>query len=596
MGRPLGALKGRTEQANEFALWLRRVTSGIRVRSLEEDFPYGKSSWSSFRDGSRLPPQELVEEVAARYLPEPVMRSRQLREGLRLLSAAQQAVKALDGVANLPVAAPGPNRADAVAAALLRLDDARLRQIEAMQKLAASEKRREQLEDMVSALQERCTLLESERDLARKEVQAELQHELQLSLEYRRQADEKLDQARRAEEKAYSLRLAAEKQVAVERMALRHIDPNTFGNDAKARSSNLSPVKELNLPPLEQIHRLLEAAQQQLDAQDQELDDLGLQIGLDAESNYGEVTLTRIVQTDTLERGPAGAVHDTAADHGLDNTGKALTRQDAAVPISSAHGWDALAESRTGTHRDNLPSQTGELLSGLEGVKTPTALSDALSLLLQREGRQPLGKLTPTAFPGHLKDDLVYMTVMRWIDDDVLPDTWNHLESLVRVMGATDHEVSAFERAYARILAGYPSELGMSRDLADLSPRPFRSRLVRGRYQLLSHSRTWFYALAGPSAIALVTTGFTAGLQNSSTVSPWRLLGYGTLVVLICVFAMLLSVGMAMPTPPKRTQGTRAADFGLRLCLLAFPAGLAVPWAISSDVLGRWLADLTGML
>jgi hypothetical protein len=53
MGRPLGALKGRTDQANEFARWLRRITAGVTVRALEEAFPYGKSSWSGFRDGSR---------------------------------------------------------------------------------------------------------------------------------------------------------------------------------------------------------------------------------------------------------------------------------------------------------------------------------------------------------------------------------------------------------------------------------------------------------------------------------------------------------------------------------------------------------------
>lgn len=42
------------------------------------------------------------------------------------------------------------------------------------------------------------------------------------------------------------------------------------------------------------------------------------------------------------------------------------------------------------------------------------------------------------------------MTVMRWIDGDVLPDTWLHLKSLVRAMGATDHEVDAFQQAYTR--------------------------------------------------------------------------------------------------------------------------------------------------
>ncbi|MFE5998854.1 hypothetical protein ACFQ6C_18580 [Streptomyces sp. NPDC056454] len=42
------------------------------------------------------------------------------------------------------------------------------------------------------------------------------------------------------------------------------------------------------------------------------------------------------------------------------------------------------------------------------------------------------------------------MTVIRWIDGEVLPDTWLHLKNLVRAMGATDQEVEAFHRAYTR--------------------------------------------------------------------------------------------------------------------------------------------------
>lgn len=280
MGRPLGALKGRTEQANDFARWLRKITTGVTVRTLETDFPYAKSSWSGFRDGSRLPSTELVEQVTARYLREPAMRERQLAHGVRLLTAAQLAAKELesrDGDRELPVPPlPGPRRADPMTAALLRLDDARLRQIEAMQKLAASERRREKLEDMVSVLEERCTLLEGERDRAREDAHAELQHELKISIEYRRQADEKLEHARQAEEKAYHLRLAAEKQVTLERMALRRIDQDA----APPPITGSSPLPDLNLPPLHQIHELLEAAQEQLDAQDEELHDLGEQIDL----------------------------------------------------------------------------------------------------------------------------------------------------------------------------------------------------------------------------------------------------------------------------------------------------------------------------
>ncbi|MFJ5050417.1 hypothetical protein [Streptomyces sp. NPDC088719] len=226
MGRPLGALKGRTKQADEFALWLREVAKGATVRTLEEHFPYGKSSWSEFRDGSRLPRQQLVEQVTARYLREPDMRAHQLARGTGLLAAAHQAAKDLDrdGMHNMPLPGPRAAGSDPVSEAYLRLDDARLMQIEAMRQLAASERRRDKLEDVVSVLEERCTLLEGQRDRAREDAQAELQHELQMSTEYRRQADEKLEHARRAEKRAYELRLAAEKQVTRERIALRRMD------------------------------------------------------------------------------------------------------------------------------------------------------------------------------------------------------------------------------------------------------------------------------------------------------------------------------------------------------------------------------------
>ncbi|MCR8945571.1 hypothetical protein NW249_26035 [Streptomyces sp. OUCMDZ-4982] len=229
MGRPLGALKGRTKQADEFALWLREVTEGVAVRTLEQHFPYGKSSWSEFRDSSRLPRQQLVKQVTARYLREPAMKARPLARGTSLLAAAHQAAKDLDrdGMHTMPLPGPRAAGSDPVAEAYLRLDDARLMQIEAMRQLAASERRREKLEDMVSVLEERCTLLEGERDRAREDAQAELQHELQMSTEYRRQADEKLEHARRAEKRAYELRLAAEKQVTRERIVLRRMDQET---------------------------------------------------------------------------------------------------------------------------------------------------------------------------------------------------------------------------------------------------------------------------------------------------------------------------------------------------------------------------------
>lgn len=263
MGRPLGPLRGRTEQANALATWLRKVTAGVTVRQLERDFPASKALWSQYRCGSSLIPEALLEAVLVRYVREPVLRARLLEEGRGLLHAAQRAVED-------PPSAPvvRPRSMDAVAEAFLRLDEARLRQIDAVQKLAVSEQRCQQLQNMVSALQDRCVRLESERDRAREDIRAELQEELALALEYRRQADEHLEHARRARDEAYALRLATEAQVTQEQIRvgqqIEKIQP----------SESASQSDEPWFPPLEQVAEVLQIAGQQLDEQDRDLDSL----------------------------------------------------------------------------------------------------------------------------------------------------------------------------------------------------------------------------------------------------------------------------------------------------------------------------------
>ncbi|MEU4273154.1 hypothetical protein [Streptomyces sp. NPDC026092] len=432
---------------------------------METDFRYGKSSWSEFRDGSRLPPVGLVERVAERYVREPTQRARCLVDGLRLLEAAQEAARALDNERQheLSVRSSAPGRADDPAlAAYLRLDDARVQQIEAMERLAASERQRRELEDTVSFLQERCTLLESERDRAREDVHAELQQELQMSLEYKRQADEKLEQARRAEEKAYVLRLAAEKQVTVERVALREIsEQDRLQGGAPQDSAGASIIDELKLPPLNQIHAFLEAKQEQLDAQDHDLAHLDERIGRSGGPADPSSPSTRLVRGHVVR----DALHEggfDVQDPEQDITGEPLT----------SHNADRIAGGVQPDGTRHTPAKRGgeELVPGLEAVRTPAALSTALSQLLQRAGRQSIMNLTKEAFPGSLRDDLLLMTVMRWIDGNVLPDTWPHLESLVRVMGATDREVAAFHQAYTRIVGNFPTSPEASPDLSELPP------------------------------------------------------------------------------------------------------------------------------
>ncbi|MFE7042488.1 hypothetical protein ACFU9X_24510 [Streptomyces atratus] len=593
MGRPLGALKGRTEQADEFARWLRQVTKGVTVRTLEEHFPYGKSSWSGFRDGSCLPNRQLVEQVVDRYFREPALRAQQLGHGMRLLEAAQQAARDLENRAGRSVPLPGPRSrgTDPTAEAWLRLDDARQRQIEAMQKLAASERRREKLEDMVSVLEERCTLLEGERDRAREDARAELQRELQMSTEYRRQADEKLEHARRTEKRAYELRLAAERQVTIERMALRRMDQDAAPDLPPL--SGQSVAQELNLPPLDQIHELLEAVQGQLDAQDDELNDLDEQIDLGTRQDAGDAPHmpARIVQGRVVEA-PGASTNQDVLGHGPDNPRKPLNSRNG---VRSATDEADLGDTGTGHALDNLGGQPAELVIGLEAATTPAALSGALSQLRRRAGLRSISNLTQAAFPGRLKDDLVLMTVMRWIDGDVLPDTWLHLKTLVQAMGATDHEVEAFHQAYTRTVnAHLPGHIS-SDDLSDLPTSP--RRLVRISSSL-AHQRNWITAVLGPCVIILLTTAYTAGLRSVPRPGTWKLVGYGAPALLICAIALLSAVRQAMPsgTAKERLTHKRSAGIRLGMSLIAVPVGLLTPWVFDSDAIGRWFAVLIGLV
>ncbi|MFE2875150.1 transporter substrate-binding domain-containing protein [Streptomyces roseus] len=287
MARPLGELQGATEEANDLARWLRKITNGVGVRQLESDFPYSKSLWTQFRNGSRLIPRELLEQVAARYLHEPALRARQLAEGRRLLEEALRSVepaRAPEGAQD-PTAATGRRYGDPVAQGLLRLDDARLRQIEAMRRLHESERRCDRLQDLVSELERRCRVLEHERDRARDDVRAELQRHVRMSAEYRRQADLKLKRARRAREEAYELRLAAEAQVT--RAQLEVLQRSGAEADGAAPPAPLAPLVVAAdaagaLSLLEDVAPELHALDEELDENDQGMDALRVELRLPA--------------------------------------------------------------------------------------------------------------------------------------------------------------------------------------------------------------------------------------------------------------------------------------------------------------------------
>ncbi|MGW3099871.1 hypothetical protein ACWDCC_41260 [Streptomyces sp. NPDC001102] len=569
------------------------------MRTLEEDFPYGKSSWSGFRDGSRLPPADLVEQVAARYLREPVMRGRQLQHGLGLLAAAQQAARVLEdknaeGGRELPVTLAAHRRLDPMTAALLRLDDARLHQIEAMQKLAASERRREDLETLVSALEQRIAILESERDQAREETRAEVQRELQMSLEYRRQADEKLEHARRAENRARQLRLAAEKQVARERTAVLRLDRDSAQDTALHQAPQGSRAEELQLPPLHHFRELLDAAQEQLEAQDHELDDLGEQLGTPAPDGHDDRDATRIVWGQIVDAATdAEDVHDPA----VDNTQKPVTSIDG-TPAGKEIGPAPRTAAPSDHARHGQLSPARELVVDLKTVTTPDALSSVLFRLLRRTGAGSIRQLT-AALPAQMREEVLRAAVGRWIDGDDLPDSWPHLQALVRLMGATDDEVAAFQQAYERIIDRRSADWVHPGDLADLTS------FTRGLHHLLhisgrAQARTteWIIAGLAPAAVVVATTAYTTALQAPHGPGVAKLIGYGALLLSVCLVVLGFSARLALlcAKPGQRTLHKRFSTLAFASGVLALPAGLMLPWLTDSDTLGQWFAHLIALM
>ncbi|MFK0203445.1 hypothetical protein [Streptomyces lavendulae] len=474
-------------------MWLRKMTGGKGVRKLAEDFSYSTTSWSEFRSGSRLLPEELLRAMVEKYIREPQMGQRQLAEGLRLLEAARRAEAVMenkDTLPSLPVPGPQQRGHDVLSQALLRLDDARLRQIEALQKLASSERRRVQLEDMVSVLQERCTLLEGERDRAREDARADYERELEMSREYRRQADEKLEQARRAEEKAYQLRLAAEQQVSQEQIAVSRIgEPVADGPAAEPGTGQ----NGLGLPPLDQIRDVLQAAQEQLDAQDDELNDLEALIVLDADeelfSRPGPAVLVVPGQLqDNPTPGPVQPQNEKGNRpyrRGILNPGH--------LPDGPDQGFEQVKMSSRAAAEDE-PTQAPEpanrnavilrakLLAGLVQVATQDEFAAHLRALRLRAHTQVTdSRLAEIAF--RLSDSTEAENLVRgWFTGETLPQRWRHLHPVLTALGADLEEVREFQRAWMAVGGGperpvLVTALHPLMSLQKLEPDPLGSRV-----------------------------------------------------------------------------------------------------------------------
>ncbi|WP_431777041.1 RICIN domain-containing protein [Streptomyces cucumeris] len=90
-GRPQGGFKGRTEQANELAAFLRDLTRNSTIRELAERYRISKTSWGEYRSGSKILPWHLLERTVLDRVHDSRGRAELLAKARRLYTAALEA-------------------------------------------------------------------------------------------------------------------------------------------------------------------------------------------------------------------------------------------------------------------------------------------------------------------------------------------------------------------------------------------------------------------------------------------------------------------------------------------------------------------------
>ncbi|WP_399554292.1 hypothetical protein [Streptomyces anulatus] len=575
MGRRPGDLRGRTAQANALASWLRAITHDVTVRELASQFHSSSTAWSTYRNGSILIPKNLLKEVLKHYVPD----QQQRQEGLRLLREAEAAARYPDVGQAPPRPAPfRPVRNDVVAEAFLRLDDARVHQMEAMRKLAESEKRCEQLQSVVSMLNSQCTQLKLERDRAREDARAELQSELRQSLEYRRQADEQLEHARRAQREAQEIRLAAEEHVVREQLTLQQVQD---AGDAREETPTVPAPAEsvFDVPPLDQISAVLRVAAEQLAEQDRELDVLREHVGLRPVDRVPEgPTIVPGQVVDNSENAQAAVVvHSVPADR-LDNDPAERSPATAAVPNPGDRpGTTDSHPAAWGPGTTAVPGPSlAERLERLATVRTSQEFGAQLWALCSRQawqGRQMVlaahhrGRISST---GQLTEK-ERLLAKEWLDGTLLP--YGHeLAGILRASDVTPEEARAFRDALSRVEAGHPK----------LMPQ--------------SHHRVRDWTAIGLGVAVISTLGTTYMAAVKADPGPSVLLLLGAAVAgLICSAAFWVA-GIFISLDADSTVKDTAIVVAIVGVPLALPAGLIIPWIPGTDAWGRYLAENIGLL
>ncbi|MFE0771667.1 hypothetical protein [Streptomyces sp. NPDC058861] len=417
----MSELRGRTEEANALAAWLRQITAGITVRRLAADFHCSATLWGEYRNGSKLIPEKLLDEVVISLVPAPDTCARQRDKGRRLLNAAQEAGRRKIERQKAEASA-GPHRTVVLPAefadVVLRLDDARLRQFEAERKLADSEQYCARLKKMVSQLEAQRVQLTEELKHARLEAQEarKLQAALEQTETNREQAEAHLRHARKANEQAFELSLAAEASVV-----RAQVEVGTAIGAVTGPEHLLPQPAEvgLDLLPAEYIGEALQTMRDELEQQDEGLDELRSGLGLgdsDVEDAAGpSVIVGQVIVRQNARAGDDEIVRDGNADN-VDNANNPVTSTDNA----------SSAERNT-------------LVTALSAASSPADLGQALEALRARSGTKwwPLSRMAATANTALRKREAWYTesSVAGWLDGSRFPRQLWSLKALVEALG-----------------------------------------------------------------------------------------------------------------------------------------------------------------
>ncbi|MFG2825297.1 ATP-binding protein [Kitasatospora sp. NPDC048365] len=244
-------MKGETEQANDLARYLRRLTRGVPQRELEERFGTGRTVWGEYLSGAKIIPADKLEALVAGLVPDARVKA-ELAHAAGLLRSAEESFGGSASRTTLPLPRPAPPQQ-----LYERLVEAREQQVRAERAFHKSHQMVLILLNLVAGLQAHCESLKKDRERAlageRNEIVAQVQILLAVAEEELSEANVDLGRARKAR------RIAEMNKVTAQRV---------FENCRRA-------VDELSETSLHPSYAAVRGRiTEQLDKQDEELADL----------------------------------------------------------------------------------------------------------------------------------------------------------------------------------------------------------------------------------------------------------------------------------------------------------------------------------